>query len=144
MRRPAQAAFTLIELMIVVAIIGILAAIAIPKFADLIRKSSEGAEKGNLGSLRSALGIYYGDMEGQYPGDLTALTTNGKYLASIPFSTVPNYHRATQSQQIFSVSSVVSDFGSWLYDDVPTDPNVGQVWINCSHTDTKGTTWTSY
>ncbi|MDD5688057.1 MAG: prepilin-type N-terminal cleavage/methylation domain-containing protein [Elusimicrobia bacterium] len=59
--------FTLIELMIVVAIIGILAAIAIPKFADLIRKSKEGATKGSLGALRSALTIYYGEMEGTYP-----------------------------------------------------------------------------
>jgi prepilin-type N-terminal cleavage/methylation domain-containing protein len=61
-----KSGFTLIELMIVVAIIGILASIAIPKFADLIRKSKEGATKGNLGSLRSALSIYYGDMEGTY------------------------------------------------------------------------------
>ena len=56
--------FTLIELMIVVAIIGILAAIAIPKFADLIRKSNEGATKGNLGSVRSALSIYFADNDG--------------------------------------------------------------------------------
>ena len=66
--------FTLIELMIVVAIIGILAAIAVPKFADLIRKSTEGASKGNLGSVRSALSIYYGDMEGQYPSSISGLT----------------------------------------------------------------------
>ena len=64
--------FTLIELMIVVAIIGILAAIAIPKFANLIRKSGEGASKGNVGSIRSALSIYYGDMEGQYPSNLAS------------------------------------------------------------------------
>src|SRR2546423_6277661 len=89
--------FTLIELMIVVAIIGILAAIAIPKFASLIRKSSEGASKGNLGSIRSALSIYYGDMEGQYPTDMASLTVSGKYLANIPAAKAPNYHADTSA-----------------------------------------------
>src|SRR5206468_6229263 len=87
--------FTLIELMIVVAIIGILAAIAIPKFANLIRKSSEGASKGNVGSIRSALSIYYGDMEGQYPADMASLTVAGKYLSSVPSAKAPNYHSDT-------------------------------------------------
>ena len=72
MKRPENqtptrgAGFTLIELMIVVAIIGILATIAIPKFAGLIRKSSEGQTKGNLGALRSVVSIYYGENE-TYP-----------------------------------------------------------------------------
>src|SRR5579872_2102361 len=89
--------FTLIELMIVVAIIGILAAIAIPKFAELIRKSGEGASKGNLGSIRSSLSIYYGDMEGQYPTQLSGLTVAGKYLATVPVSKTPNYHTDTSA-----------------------------------------------
>src|SRR5215469_2312760 len=95
--RKSREGFTLIELMIVVAIIGILAAIAIPKFASLIRKSNEGASKGNLGSIRGALSIYYGDLEGQYPDDMTSLTISGKYLASIPNAKAPNYHPDTSS-----------------------------------------------
>ena len=49
--------FTLIELMIVVAIIGILAAIAIPKFAQMLEKSREGATEGQLG--KSQIGVLY-------------------------------------------------------------------------------------
>ena len=136
--------FTLIELMIVVAIIGILAAIAIPKFANLIRKSGEGASKGNVGSIRSALSIYYGDMEGQYPSDLASLTIAGKYLASLPVSKAPNYH-ADSSSIVEQVS--VTDYAAsngWAYDNILSDPNLGTVWVNCTHTDTKGTTWTTY
>lgn len=135
--------FTLIELMIVVAIIGILAAIAIPKFADLIRKSQEGSSKGNLGSIRSAMSIYYGDMEGQYPADMTSLTVAGKYLAAIPNAVAPNYHAAANWDHLGG-SGAFTDGGEWAYDDVNTDANFGTVWVDCTHTDTKGTTWTSY
>ena len=134
--------FTLIELMIVVAIIGILAAIAIPKFASLIRKSSEGASKGNLGSIRSALSIYYGDMEGQYPADLGALTIAGKYLQPVPNAKEPNYHNDTSVA--IQAASTSNDAAGWLYNNLATDPNLGSVFVNCTHTDTKGSVWTTY
>jgi prepilin-type N-terminal cleavage/methylation domain-containing protein len=135
--------FTLIELMIVVAIIGILAAIAIPKFAELIRKSSEGASKGNLGALRSAMSIYYGDMEGQYPATVDALTIGGKYLGTVPAAKAPNYHSDTNATTLFSVSGL-NDVGGWAYMDLATNANMSNVYVNCTHTDTKGLIWTAY
>jgi general secretion pathway protein G len=144
MSRPAgRRGFTLIELMIVVAIIGILAAIAIPKFAELIRKSNEGSSKGNLGALRSALTIYYGDMEGVYPDLLPALTIAGKYLGSIPLAKTPNYHADSSAVQ-YGVFGGASDAGGWEFNDFPNAANYGNVWVNCNHTDSKGSIWTSY
>lgn len=139
----AKRGFTLIELMIVVAIIGILAAIAIPKFADLIRKSNEGATKGNLGSVRSALSIYYGDQEGIYPGDPTALTVNGNYMSSIPKAKTPNYHPDSASFGL-SVSATDDVNNGWGYNNVVTNANFGNLWVGCSHTDSKKTMWSSY
>ena len=140
-RKCGASGFTLIELMIVVAIIGILAAIAIPKFAELIRKSSEGASKGNLGAIRSALSIYYGDMEGQYPVDMAALTVNGKYLSTLPMAKAPNYH--ADSAGVTAATSA-TDVGGWGYNNVTTNPNFGTVWVGCTHTDTKGSVWSTY
>jgi prepilin-type N-terminal cleavage/methylation domain-containing protein len=59
--------FTLIELMIVSAVLAILAMIALPKFGNLVDRSREAAMKGILGSLRSALTIYSADNEGLLP-----------------------------------------------------------------------------
>lgn len=125
--------FTLIELMIVVAIIGILAAIAIPKFADLIRKSNEGATKGNLGSVRSAISIYYGEMEGTYPVNFAYLTT--KYLDVIPEA--KNYYHGNAST--YSTASSMPDEAGWWYQQTN-----GGMLVSCTHTDTKNliiSTW---
>ena len=135
--------FTLIELMIVVAIIGILAAIAIPKFAQLIRKAGEGASKGNLGSIRSALSIYYGDMEGQYPAQVAGLTVAGKYLATVPTAKTPSYHADTAGESDGALGSY-TETGGWAYNNVAGDTNLGNLQVNCTHTDTKGSIWSTY
>src|SRR5262249_45287569 len=93
-KRSEEFGFTLIELMVVVTILTILAGIAFAKYGDLLRKAREGETKGNLGAIRSAISIYYGDMDGQYPADLLGLSLNKKYIASIPPSYAPDYHQA--------------------------------------------------
>ncbi|MBL0348943.1 MAG: prepilin-type N-terminal cleavage/methylation domain-containing protein [Elusimicrobia bacterium] len=59
--------FTLIELMPVVAIIGLLAAISIPKFSALVIRAKEAAIHGKLGTVRTAISIYCADNDGAYP-----------------------------------------------------------------------------
>ena len=140
MRNKSVRGFTLIELMIVVAIIGILAAIAIPKFADLVTKSKESAVKGSLGSVRSAVSIYYSDTEGIFPstGNLaTALTTGSKYLKELPFIGVPKPGNHTNTN---AEATVLGDTGGWLY----PNQSEGHVAVNCTHTDSKGSVWTAY
>jgi len=61
-----QKGFTLIELMIVIAIIGILAAIAIPQFASYRAKSYNTASVSDIRNLRTDLEAYYAEWD-EYP-----------------------------------------------------------------------------
>lgn len=150
LKNKMKKGFTLIELMIVVAIIGILAAIAIPQFASLVSKSQEGRSKANLGTIRSALSIYYGDTEGWYPANATnsnliALTTGGKYLQSVPNADLPKTTSNTGHQSVASEVTTVDDNGGWQYDNGGvTSSTWGKVTVNCSHNDLRGAKWTSY
>ena len=50
--------FTLIEIIMIIVIIGILGAVAIPKFINLRRDASNAAAQGNMAAIRSAIAIY--------------------------------------------------------------------------------------
>jgi len=119
----------------VVAIIGILAAVAVPKFADLINKSKEGATKGALSSLRGALQVYYSDNEGWYPADsdLSSLTANnGKYINEIPMAKTPTRHADSKAVKA-DATAPVNDAGGWAYYNTTGNANWGNVVVNCTH-----------
>ena len=82
----AQQGFTLLEMIIVVAIIGILAAIAMPKLKDMPMRANEVVLKNNLRAIRDVLDQYYGD-KGHYPDSLETLVKDG-YLRAIPMDPI--------------------------------------------------------
>ena len=74
--------FTLLELIVVVAMIGILASIAMPSLKDVPRRARESVLKSDLWAFRDVIDQYHAD-KGYYPPSLEELVTAG-YLRAIP------------------------------------------------------------
>jgi prepilin-type N-terminal cleavage/methylation domain-containing protein len=85
--------FTLIELLIVVVIIGILAAIAIPKFANTKEKAYVASMKSDLRNLVTAQEAYFADNNSSYAASTGAMGTN--YRASSGVTVTINSSTAT-------------------------------------------------
>jgi general secretion pathway protein G len=86
-----QRAFTLVEILIVVVILGILAAIVVPQFSNATQQASSTATVSQLAKIRNAVGVYYVRNGNIYPqitaGDGTwgeILTPAGGYMKQPP------------------------------------------------------------
>lgn len=88
MKKQMHRGFTLIELMIVVAIIGILAAVAVPSFIDATDEARTARIQADLSTIGAAVEIYYAK-NGEYPSALSDLVSTqadgrGGYLRAEP------------------------------------------------------------
>jgi general secretion pathway protein G len=82
MKRSHNAGFTLVELIIVIAIIGILATIAVPAMQNAPHKAREAVVRADLYQMRSCIDQHLAD-KGVYPESLEALVGSG-YLRFLP------------------------------------------------------------
>ena len=80
--RPAEQGFTLLELMIVMVIISMLAAIAIPSYVNNIRNAKEAVLRDDLHTMRAAIDSYTVDKQ-KAPQALDDLVQGG-YLKAMP------------------------------------------------------------
>lgn len=111
------------------------------EYAAIKERAEAGKIKGNLSSLRSVIQVYYGDNEGRFPEDLSALTNRAKYISAIPYITPPGHKKASNAVKYVSgvksmddMAKYVDDAGGWLYVTGNT-PMSGTIVINCSHSD---------
>jgi general secretion pathway protein G len=81
-RRYRASGFTLLELIVVIAIIGILATVAMPAMKNTPKRAREAVLKNNLHAIRDVIDQYHAD-KGYYPPTLEALVDEG-YFRLLP------------------------------------------------------------
>jgi prepilin-type N-terminal cleavage/methylation domain-containing protein len=139
--------FTLVELMIVVAIVGVLAAIAIPRLNSALYKSYEAMTLANLATMRAAIVEYNVLHDGKYPSDLASLVTGG-HLRSIPYARIPPNghgfwgHTSGNSIGAGNYNALGPSDAKWFYFNDPAESQwYGRVVVNCDHRNSRGIRW---
>ncbi len=128
-----QRGFTLIEIVIVIVVLGILAAVSLPKYLDMTNSAKESAARASLGGLREAIStwrvshiIRSGDES--WPS-LDSVATPGTIML---FAIPPNPYQAKDKVpdsivQGVTRGEIVGDRGGWAY-----NPSTGEIWANTS------------
>lgn len=113
-------AFSLVELVVVVLIVGILAAVAAPKMFDTSTKARESATKASLSVVRNAIELYYSE-NATYPASATSLPTDLQRYLKGPFP-VSAYGKKDAS--VLDGNAADGSTG-WVYEKA-----TGNFWVN--------------
>ena len=125
MKKDFKNGFTLIELVIIMVILGVLAAVAIPRIGNTIDSSEVSAEEAVIGSLRSALEVYAMDQ--------VVMNSNKSYPPN-PFDALDSKSRNELLGSSWSYSGSVifhlrndGTTSQWLYEQDTMNPNYGAI-----------------
>ena len=129
--RQQNAGFTRIELGIVMAVIGVLAAVAVPSFIGAIRNAREAVLKEDLHVMRAAIDSYTMDKQ-KGPQSLDDLIQDG-YLKSIP-----------EDPMTHSKDTWVTSTSDTLYSIDQTDPGIDDVHSGSEETGSDGQAYSTW
>lgn len=121
-----EAGFTLLELVSVIVLLGVLAAIAVPRYHNYKETAELAVIKATLGNVRTAIHNFYlntavTETEPRYP-TLTELTTKGVVLQeSIP----ENPYKGNNDVGSYTAARVIGGSHGWLYNSLN-----GDFWLN--------------
>jgi general secretion pathway protein G len=126
-----EAGFTLLEMMIVMTIMLVLVAVAIPAYKATVRNAREAVLKEDLLTMRSAIDSYTADKQ-KAPQSLDDLVQDG-YLREVPKDPM------TQSKDTWT-----TDTGDTLHSLDQTDPGIDDVHSGSQDTGTDGQTYSTW
>lgn len=139
-----QSGFTLVELLIVVIILAILAAIVVPQFASTTEDAQSSGLRSNLAAIRSAIDLYSQQHSSTFPGEVaaTGATCTGGTAGSGAADTAEAFEEQLKyytnaAGQACSISDVPAGgvvefpFGPYIKGDIPDNPvtSVGTITI---------------
>jgi general secretion pathway protein G len=152
-KQKKRAGFTLVELVVVVVVIGILAAIAAPKFMNISKDATDNAGRQSLIAVRDAIENFAAQNDGVYPGsggtdEGVVKTAIASYLRG-PFPTCPikDSDRDRSGIEVVAGGTVLSGNGvaspstekMWKY-----DTSTGELIINYSANDSNSLPYDEY
>lgn len=137
-----EAGFTLIELVIIIVVLGILAAVAIPKYQDITGEAKEAAARGALGGIRSGITIFYANQAvttgtATWP-TVSELETSGTVMAQVMPKNPFQLSASAPDSLVTGVTkgTIVGVRGGWAY-----NATTGEIWPNTNTAGVSENNW---